>query len=192
VVAERALIFQQEGVGHMKPFITPEDLPGGKKLFGFQWEEVRRDDLRQMVGRTCLLKYCFPRGHSEEAAWPVFLIFDESSIFEISSAATQTADWDEIGSLNIRGVDPLTESLSKWDLVCHPVSEYFRIAAVERLIYEEESFRSECGLVFISEGGGIVTVAAGVSPGSVSILAPGASGNFLPQFPLLSCRRESV
>lgn len=175
----------------MKPFTIPEETPGGKRRLALQWEGMLESDLLEMVRRVNLLEYSFPDGHSEEAAWPVFLTFDDLSTFEISSASTQISGWDEIGSINIRRINFQAESLAKWRLVRRPL-EKFKLSAVEKLVFEEEICVSECGLALVSAEGVSVLCASGIPPGSVSVLAPGATAEFRPQFPLSICRREII
>ena len=58
----------------------------------------------------------------------------------------------------------------------------FVIRNVERLIYEDAEVYSESGIVLKGEFAQEVIIAAGKAPGSVSIAAPFAIGDFNPEF----------
>jgi hypothetical protein len=64
------------------------------------------------------------------------------------------------------------------------------VERLEKLVYEDDDVISECGLVMYGVGGAEIIIAAGISPGSVSVAASFATGPFEPQFSLGTCRRE--
>ncbi|MNV62770.1 hypothetical protein D3C71_1553310 [compost metagenome] len=55
-----------------------------------------------------------------------------------------------------------------------------RIARCRKLLYEEDGFLAECGLLLAGEEEENLIIAAGISPGSVSVSLPSDDSNFSP------------
>lgn len=104
----------------------------------------------------------------------------------------RVGNWKEVGSLNLsfkgKGQDTDSDSAS-W--VIEPVSN-FKIGNVESLIYEDQEVFSECGIALGDERDGEIIVAAGVSPGSVSISVPFSSCKFQPEFEVAKYQRFPI
>jgi hypothetical protein len=190
----KVLTFQETEISHMKPFITPKVTEAGKKLLQFQLEGGDIESIWSVIQSHRITAYGMPDGQTFEAAWEFQLYFGDNNIFvEFSSACTQVVDWQEVGSLNIRvsscdagSATPVGAGLSK-----HSISS-FSVDRLEKLIYEDDDVISECGLVLHGADGAEIIIAAGISPGSVSVAASFATEPFEPQFSLAACRFEPV
>jgi hypothetical protein len=171
----------------MKPFIT-DACKDGRCSLPFQFEGIERARVEGMLLGRSIVAYALPAGHSLGCAWQCRFMLGNGYALEFSSACTVVADWQEVGSLNIEYL-----AIGEADEGAAVFQEYeigsFRIAAVERLVYEDSHVYSECGLVFHDKSGMEVIVAAGVSPGSVSINAPFSRERFAPEFPVADYHR---
>jgi len=170
----------------MKPFITPEISPDGRKNLNLQCEGIDRQDLGEFMRGRAITAYALPNSQTLKAAWLFRLVLDDGSSLEFSSASTEVVDWQEVGSINIRLVDkssPPAEDFLWVDML--PLE----IVGVDVLIYEDEDVISECGIVICGIDEKEVIVAAGIPPGSVSIMNPILVGAFEPQFSVSTCRR---
>lgn len=177
----------------MKPFITPEISVTGKKVLTFQCEGIEASALWSALNGQQIVAYAMPYGHSFQAAWLFWLVLASGEVLEFSSACTQVVDWQEVGSLNIRfigpaGVTSTDSELHRATVAVPPV----HLQALEKLVYEDTDVVSECALVLRGEGGNEIVVAAGVPPGSVSVIASFSKGAFEPQFSISTCRRERL
>lgn len=176
----------------MKPFITPKVTEAGKKLLQFQLEGRDLESFWSVMHCHRITAYGLPDGHTFDAAWEFQLYFGDDDVFvEFSSACTQVVDWQEVGSLNIRvdSCDGGSTTSIRPDPSKHAISSFF-VESLEKLVYEDDDVISECGLVLHGSDGAEIIIAAGISPGSVSVAAPFATGSFEPQFSLGTCRRE--
>lgn len=176
----------------MKPFTTPELMPNGKRAFRYQCEGVDCGALGRLLEGRKLVAYVLPEGHTLQVAWELSFAFESGFVLEFSSACTEVAEWQEVGSLNIR-LTHLSTPAGTTTVVTHR-SELQPIDVVwaEKLIYEDQDVVVECGLVLRGGEGQEVVIAAGIPPGSVSVRAPFSPALFEPQFPLPACRREPV
>ncbi|WP_147426769.1 hypothetical protein [Trinickia fusca] len=165
----------------MKPFIT-DACKDGRCTLPFQFEGVERERLEHMLVGNCIVAYALPDGHSLEGAWQCRFILADGGILEFSSACTVVDGWQEVGSLNIRCIRG--EADLKGDIFKSILVGRFCIDAVECLIYEDPSVYSECGVILYDFLGRELIIAAGVSPGAVSIKAPFSDEHFSPEFPL--------
>jgi hypothetical protein len=188
--ADRALTYQRTGASLMKPFITPEVSATGKKMLAFQCEGIDASALRtELIGQH-IVAYSLPTGHSFQAAWLFRLILSGGGLLEFSSACTQVVDWQEVGSLNIRFVDHSSGVPADFELGMPTVAiPSLHLQALEKLVYEDADIVSECALVLHGEGSEEVVVAAGIPPGSVSVMASFTKGPFEPQFAISTCKR---
>jgi hypothetical protein len=68
----------------------------------------------------------------------------------------------------------------------------FFVAGMSMLVYETMEVFAEAGIVFLGRDGTDLLVAAGVSPGSVSMAAPFSDKEFNTEFELDDYRREKL
>ncbi|WP_157655502.1 hypothetical protein [Burkholderia ubonensis] len=165
----------------MKPFIT-DARRDGRYTLRFQLEGVKREWLRDMLVGARIVAYALPEGHSLECAWQCRFLLDGGGILEFSSACTVVAGWHEVGSLNIKKI--VGKDDSNRDIFHEIAVEKFFIASIDCLVYDDPDVYSECGIVFRDGSGHELIIAAGVSPGSVSVKAPFANELFAPEFSL--------
>lgn len=178
----------------MKPYTTAEITASGKKLLRFQIEGAKQFSLWNLMYGNYVNAYCMPVKHGFDAAWRFQLIFEKINMsFEFSSAFTQIKEWQEVGSLNILVVKGDADNAVKIEnfFLKHPIPPFF-VEKIEKLIYEDDDVISECGIVLSGADGTEITIAAGVSPGSVSIAAPFATAPFDPEFSIEDYKRESM
>jgi len=177
----------------MKPFITPELMSNGRKVFKYQCEGINPDDLSNTIRGKFLHGYFLPKGHSFSEAWELSLFFDSDLEFQFSSASTDIGNWQEVGSLNIRLLRNQMKKIKKDEVRIESSIEKIDIEMVEKLIYEDQDIVVECGLLLRSQDGREAVIAAGIPPGSVSMMAPFSSSYpFEPQFSISTCRREAI
>lgn len=173
----------------MKPFIT-NALQAGKYILPFQVEGLRNGDLNSIFHQSCILFYGLPPQHSFRAAWLFRIVLDRGWIVDFSSASTSVGGWQEVGSLNIElSVSP--SSKKDAEFIISDVQN-FTIVKCERLTYTEPDIYAECGIVFTSQTGSELLMAAGTSPGSVSIRAPFSSDQFAPEFEMDKYQRHEL
>jgi hypothetical protein len=178
----------------MKPFITPDMTPTGKKAFPYQCEGAECKELWSRLKGQSLVAYSLPEGHTLQTAWELVLVFDSGLTLEFSSACSQAVDWQEVGSLNVRVAhlsigDGATTASKKNEIPVSPID----LVAAEKLIYEDDDVVVECGLVLCGRDSQEVVIAAGVPPGSVTAQAPFSMGqSFEPQFRLSECKRQRM
>ncbi|GAA4358786.1 hypothetical protein GCM10023165_54130 [Variovorax defluvii] len=176
----------------MKPFITPEIMPSGKKVFTYQCEGVECKGLWTRLKGQQLIAYVLPEAHTLQTAWELSFVFGSGFVLEFSSACTQVGDWQEVGSLNIcvPHRPPDVFATTEKNEIKIPAID---MVAAEKLIYEDDDVIVECGLLLRGRHGQEVVVAAGIPPGSVSVRAPFSAGQpFEPQFPIATCRCEHL
>jgi hypothetical protein len=174
----------------MKPCITPDVSDTGKKLLAFQCEGVDASVLSSALNGRHITAYAMPTGHSFQAAWMFRLILGGGGLLEFSSTCTQVMDWQEVGSLNIRFVDCSSAESPDLELEVPTIAiPALHLQALEKLAYEDADVISECALVLCGEGGEEIVVAAGIPPGSVSVVASFTEGPFEPQFAVSTCIR---
>lgn len=173
----------------MKPFIT-DARKDGRCTLPLQLEGIERERLGDVLLGSSVVAYALPEGHSLESAWQCRFLLEKGGTFEFSSACTVVAGWQEVGSLNVKHIlqgEDLNERL-----FIEVKVERFHITAVECLVYEAQEVYSECGIVLRDATGRELIVAAGVSPGSVSIKAPFSKEPFSPEFVLGDYRRVEL
>ncbi|WP_426401023.1 hypothetical protein ACN9M1_27515 (plasmid) [Ralstonia sp. R-29] len=165
----------------MKPFITNAS-EGGRYLLRLQTEGVHRDQIADAFSSRSIVAYALPEGHTLKCAWQCRIFLDNNDVFEFSSACTEVAGWQEVGSLNIERIRMVENSA---DAIFRRVGiENFAIVSVDCLVYETPDVYAECGIVLRAISGEEVIIAAGVSHGSVSVQAPFSSLPFDPEFSL--------
>ena len=177
----------------MKSFINPEISVTGKKLLAFQFEGSENDSFWNLLRDHGVIGYAMPDGHTFQAAWLFRLICDGDMLIEFSSACTRVLGWQEVGTLNIRLMcRACEEPYDECHMPLKIVSPAIPLKGIEKLVYEDDDVITECGLVLCGLDGKEIVIAAGISPGSVSVAATFAEGKFEPQFPLSMCKRESM
>ena len=187
-LVERALIFLKMEKNHMKPFTT-NSTENVRVALLFQCGGVNREQLRKMIIGSCITAYSMPKNHSFESAWLFRLIFNNQYLVEFSSDCTEVTGWQEMGSLNLLAVlDVNLEQKNEVFLVAE--TSNFAVENMECLVYRDADVYAECGLVFYSSLGEEIIIAAGVSPGSVSIQAPFSTQKFQPEFAVSDYHRE--
>ena len=184
VAVVEALISRRMEVNLMRPFITPNKTSAGKTLFPYQLEGLALTDLEMLCQRR-LLAYELAGEQNFQQSWEFRLHFDGNISLEFSSACTEFQGWHEIGSLNIllwtRGNDTIDQS--KWSCL----EKALVVARIDKLVFEDDEVISECGIsIFFGHRASIV-IAAGNSPGSVSVKSDFSDQPFEPQFPVANC-----
>lgn len=164
----------------MKPFITDPEV-SGKFILPLQFEGITRDRFRQLFVGSCITGYALPANHFLGCAWLLRLYIDKIGLIQFSSACTQTHGWQEVGSLNMKVV--VDGDVDDYGTLFEFVGiDEFVIKSVGLLIYDDAATYAECGIVFYSSTGNEICIAAGVSPGSVSVKAPFSNEEFDPEF----------
>jgi hypothetical protein len=178
----------------MKPYITPKLTESGKKLLQFQLEGIDLRGIWNTICRNQVTGFSMPNGHTFTSTWEFHLHFcEENIIIDFSSACTEVKEWQEVGSLNMRFVLAGTvDNIATTPNILKHAIPFFSVEGLQKLIYEDDDVISECGLVFLGPNGAEIVIAAGISPGSVSVAAPFSTEPFEPQFSLSTCRREIV
>lgn len=177
----------------MKPFITPETSETGKKVLAFQCEGIEAKALSSALSGQQIVAYAMPAGHSFQAAWLFLLTLSGGEVLEFSSACTQVVSWQEVGSLNIRFIGRSSGVSADSELELATVAvPALHLQELEKLVYEDADVISECALVLRGKAGEEIVVAAGIPPGSVSVIASFTKGPFEPQFAISACRRERL
>lgn len=171
----------------MKPFIT-NSLENGRHMLRFQLDGMERCQLNNLFLSKSIIAYSLPEGHTLDSAWLCRFYLDSGDIFEFSSACTEVDGWEELGSLNIAKVD----SKASENLFNRTKVNPFFICLIECLVYENTSVFAECGIVLRDSLGGEVIIAAGISPGSVSVQAPFTTLPFEPELSMSDYRRMAI
>ncbi|PHV09511.1 hypothetical protein [Chitinimonas sp. BJB300] len=172
----------------MKPFIT-NSKENGRPVLRLQCEGAKSENLKQLLEGLSITAYALPEGHSLASAWQLRFIFNNQLILEFSSVCTEVVGWQEVGSLNVKVIDDTDQFSNIFSIT--EIKE-FLVTSVEYLVYEDSDAYSECGLVLRSSLGEEVIIAAGVSPGSVSVQAPFSTLDFEPEFPTSDYQRKSM
>jgi len=146
--------------------------------------------LRAMVLKKNIVCCSIPEDHSFRETWSFRLGFEGGVLLEFSSASTEVVGWQEVGSLNVQKMDDSKAgAIGRITTFAKP----FRVSELEKVVYEDDDVISECGMAF---HGGVgepeLVVAAGISPGSVSVAGQCSDEGFAPQFAISTCRREKI
>lgn len=160
----------------MKPYIT-NSFKDGKHILPYQIEGMDRACIAEVLAGSTMESYEIPRKQSLKSCWQFRVNLDNGFWLEFSSACTEVGEWEEVGSLNIT-ISNRIEALSPEKYERKPL--IFKINGVESLTLDNKYIFSECGLVLIGRLGEL-TVAAGISPGSVSIKLPNQENEFEPE-----------
>jgi hypothetical protein len=155
---------------------------GSPSLHQIRTIGMTRKQLAEMLSGANLLKYCIPSTQSLTACW-LFRLSTNSGVLEFASEPCALKGWEEIGVLNVKTIDLVASEVSSSGLqwTCSPMHQ-FVVSSVDLLAVDAEGITSEVGLVIRAFDGAEVTIAAGVSPGSVSAKVPGGHNRFSPEF----------
>ncbi|MBT2337073.1 hypothetical protein J7E49_24615 [Variovorax paradoxus] len=165
----------------MKPYIT-DAFQDGRFVLPFQVEGLSADQIGKPFEAARVLAYEVPKSQTLEAAWLFRLILDTGWIVDLSSACTGVGGWQEIGSLNLGFAREGTDATAiEW--VINSIED-FQIASVERLIFEDAEVYAESGIALKDTAHREIVVAAGVAPGSVSVLMPASTTPLQSEFEL--------
>lgn len=146
-------------------------------------EGCSREQLHKLFLNSRIIAYAIPKGHSCSEAWLFRLFFDNNYIVEFSSSCTELHNWQEIGSLNLGIITTKSdEQIDYKDIFVKTIIDGLMVTNIEYLIYEDSEVYAECGLIFETESGSEIIVAAGISPGSVSVVGPFSVLPFQPEF----------
>lgn len=176
----------------MKPFIT-DAFKNGLFILEYQCEGIHKEEIGNLLKGAGITAFAMPQGHSFASAWQFRLFFDNRYLIDFSSACTEVGGWQEVGSLNIRASlgDFPDEDKNVKPLVKTNV-DGFRVDSIDSLVYEDADVYAECGIVFRDLSGKEITIVAGQSPGSVSVLAPFSAGEFKPEFAIEAYSRLPI
>lgn len=177
---------------HMKPFIIPEISVTGKAIFPMQIEGISAENFAECVKNRAIVAYAMPLTHTFKAAWIFRIILDNGASLDFSSACTMVDGWQEVGSLNVQYINHNPQAgRDATALLMQVELPQFRACSVEKLIYETEAFRSECGMEIKCDHKTTIVVMTGNPPGSVSVEAPFSTDKFEPEFYFEECSREA-
>jgi hypothetical protein len=180
------------GKSLMKPFITDAS-ENGKSILKFQCEGKSREQINETLLGSQITAYLMPDEHTFETAWLFYLFFSNGCLIEFSSACTEIGNWREIGSLNLRfDQDKFLDQKGERKLFAKNGIEIFYVNSIECLTFEDADVYAECGIVFCDSFGQEIIVAAGPTPGSISIRAPFSTGEFKPEFSMTEYKRTPI
>jgi hypothetical protein len=146
---------------------------------------------RNLVGRT-VTAYAMPPKHSLEAAWLFTLYFEDGGNLEFWSEFYNTAGWNELGVLVVSSLGEAVEGRSMNLEQFRVEIPSIRIAGCRKLLCEEDGFLAEYGLLLAGEDEENLIIAAGISPGSVSVRLPSDVSNFSPLLDLPYCTWQEL
>lgn len=173
----------------MKPYIT-DALQGGRFVLPFQIEGIPADQVGTSFDAASVVAYGLPKSQALQAAWLFRLVLDTGWILDFSSACTGVGGWQEIGSLNLQFARTANEGDAiEW--VMNPLED-FRIASVERLVFEDEEVYAESGISFKDARHREIIVAAGTAPGSVTVALPSSPDLLQSEFELDQLQRRPL
>ena len=174
----------------MKPFIT-DALVNGRYILKYQIEGLNFSDIEPLFVGSKIVGYIFPKNQSLTTAWDFKLLFDNGKSIQFSSACTNVGGWDEMGSLNMSFSNYVSNEYL--DTNIYQKNEIsFSVTEIEKLIYESKNVYSEAGIIFVSNIGEEIIIAASVSPGSISVSTPFSEANFEPELSLDDYKRVTL
>lgn len=137
---------------------------------------------RTFLGST-ITEIELPTNQSAAATWCLRVFFDNEKLIELSAAITSVGGWRETGSLKILVMSSASDQSLE---IAGPRFIRRQIDPIEvhsifKLVYEDPNYLSECGIVFTSEAGKEMTVAAGPAPGSVTFKGHFDKSNYRPE-----------
>lgn len=170
----------------MNHYITPEVLENGKTLLRFQCEGFVVNNLWQIIQNLNVIGYSVPIDHSLRETWNFRVFLDNGFSIDFTSACTMINEIQEIGSLNIalnrNVVNDVNDKYANCQRIVIPS---FCISKLNKLIYEEDNFITECGILLSDATDRTIVVAAGVPPCSVTVSSFFNNNLFKPEFPFL-------
>jgi hypothetical protein len=146
----------------------------------FRLRNFGRDHFLALKGKR-VTEFAVPVGQSLTAAWLVLMQTHDGDAMVFSSDPINVGGWNELGCLIIEAAtEGAVREMINFPLVAWPVSD-FVIAEVSALVYEDESWRIECGVALHSTNGRDVLVVPGIPPGSVTIRLETGIEAFAPE-----------
>jgi len=166
----------------MKPFITNADTDNSLFELKAQIDGLTLDDLSKKLSNVRIVGYSFPEGHSFSCAWLFRLYFDDDFLLEFSSTSTDVGNWREVGSINIRMVKKDLPSEYNQEIFNRKPIEPLVVSDIRLLTYDDSNVYAENGIILCTDAGQKIVIVSSVAPGSVSISAPFADEDFVPEF----------
>ncbi len=156
--------------------------------FNFDLEGFSKFSLQGLFRGTAIESLAIPVGHSLTAAWLVLLSLSNGMLIEVSSLCNDLGDWREVGSLKLRLITGTVHDAPHVDWIFHNFVD-FNIVLIEKIVYSETDFQTECGICLVSAKGEEICVVAAPAPGSVSVKFPGSPDEFVTEIPIDECIR---
>ncbi len=167
----------------MKPYITNPDINGRFVLpYQIEGEGIDCENMESMMAGAEIVAYSLPKTQSFEATWELRLYLNNNMLIDFSSSFTNIGTWQELGSLNMKfACGGVAGNIQSDKIYAYTEIDGFFINSIQSLIYSDKEVFSECGIVLINAVGQEVVIAAGVSPGSVSVKTPFCESDFEPE-----------
>ncbi|WP_157582024.1 MULTISPECIES: hypothetical protein [Rhodanobacter] len=167
----------------MKRCTTRSDLNQVRFRFDYECIGFGLDEIKSIIRENEIVSYSIPIGQSLTTTWNFRLNFRNLVCIEFFSRANAVSGWDETGSIVLRLADVAADDARSGVFETRLISG-FNVDSVSLLVYQEDQINSECGMIFREKYGREMIVAAGVSPGSVSICADFSGDIFAPEHSL--------
>lgn len=164
----------------MKPFTTQRNQMNN---FELDLEGFGDASLLDVFGGTSIESLAVPIGHSLTTAWLVLLSLKSGVLVELCSLCNDLGDWQEVGSLKLRLIAGKVHDVPNVEWISSNVHNFI-VDKVDKVEYCESSFRTECGLCFVSSNNEELWIVAGPAPGSVSVKLPDSCEDFVTEFPI--------
>jgi len=167
----------------MKPYITNAEV-NGKYILPYQMEGagINYETIESAICDTCIIAYSMPKSQSLKSAWELRIYFNNNMCIDFSSAFTNIGGWQEFGSLNMKFTHKATSvNMKSNETYTYTEIDDFCIEDIKSLIYVDGDLFSECGIIFTNKNGQEFIIAAGVSPGSVTVKIPLCISEFQPE-----------
>lgn len=172
----------------MKPYITDVNGDRSKKItLMCQMQGLQRAEFVHALTAHTIVSFSYPGNQSLQEAWLFSFTLDSGWNVTFSSVCADIGDWKEVGYLNV-AFSLTLPTLNETDWIIIGVNN-FLIKSVEWLVVNNDEIYVECGLVVKDALDREIIVAAGVSPGSVSISSPFSNNSFIPEFTTEQCTR---
>lgn len=167
----------------MKRCTTKSDLSQIHFRFDCECIGFKFDEIKSIIQDKEIVSYSIPKGQSLTATWNFRLNFSNLVCIELFSKINHVSGWAETGSVALRLIEAIAPGVRSDVFETRPIP-HFNVDSVSLLVYREGQVNSECGIILRETGGREIIVAAGVSPGSVSVRADFSSDLFAPEYSL--------
>lgn len=134
--------------------------------------------INKIIKKGKLDKIYFYDGHDFDCLYGLVFRVD-NYYYSFSTVLEGLAKWEEVGYLSVEESDSL--SLSGADISEISLSE-FVIDKVSSIVYEDEELYVSYGVRFLSLSGDVLLLAAGISPGSLTMKISGYENKYNPMF----------